>query len=494
MTETTDRLRPHPDDDAKIIYIAPSEELASIASYMTAGRMNSILDAAETGNTRELFALYRDILAGDSHIITEFTKRKSAILGETMNVIPYDKKNPEDVVAKDLCWQFVDSKTFTDAVSWLLNSVLYPVCAIEKVFAPTPGGYKVRSLIPVPFAMLDLRQDTVRIFDVMEGRIQSTSREADPDRYIIHRNHVLPVPDRWGGPMRSILFWWLLRTQDRQWLATFLEKYGSPFMVGTYKDADGQRVLERAFSLAHKLGGIVISQGTKAEFLNAASQANSDGYEKCIELCNREISRLLVGQTLSSNTDATGLGSGTAKLQGDIRDDLKKMDAQTLNATFGEQLFKQLLRYNGIAGRTPTLTFGAKGDEDVKSLLGIVKAASDANLELDDDALATFSETAGIGFRRKQSAPNPFQGLGLNATVTDGVAPSLAPHLAEAFRGRYLPVARIIRTAKTRAECEERLKAWAVSEGGGDVSDIVTQALSAYALSGINSVQKIDNK
>jgi len=78
----------------------------------------------------------------------------------------------------------------------------------------------------------------------------------------------------------------------------------------------------------------------------------------------------------------------------------------------------------------------------------------------------------------------------LNAAVHDGVAPSLAPHLAEAFKGRYAAVAKIIRSSKSREECETRLKAWAVSEGGGDFQDIILQGLTAYSLGGINSIGK----
>ena len=42
------------------------------------------------------------------------------------------------------------------------------------------------------------------------------------------------VPDNWGGPMRSIIFWWLLGHMGRDWWARYLDKYGSPFVVGKY--------------------------------------------------------------------------------------------------------------------------------------------------------------------------------------------------------------------------------------------------------------------
>jgi hypothetical protein len=76
--------------------------------------------------------------------------------------------------------------------------------------------------------------------------------------------------------MRSILFWWLLATMDREWWARFLDRYGSPFLLGTYPrgDADSRSVMERAFALAVKLGGLVVSADTKVELSQAAATAS----------------------------------------------------------------------------------------------------------------------------------------------------------------------------------------------------------------------------
>lgn len=53
--------------------------------------------------------------------------------------------------------------------------------------------------------------------------------DADATRYIIHRGHVMPTPDTWGGPARALLFWWLLSSMSREWWSQFLERYGQPF-------------------------------------------------------------------------------------------------------------------------------------------------------------------------------------------------------------------------------------------------------------------------
>lgn len=480
--------------DDKIIILNPSEEPSNVARGLTASRLVDILDLAENGSTRELFALYRDVLC-DNRVQSEFSKRKGAILGDTRNLAPFDKKRPDDVQAKELCWPLVESSAFLDAISWMLNATLYPVAVCEKIFDPLPSGFVLRTIRPVPFQMLDLSKSTVRIFDVIEGRIQSTSRQADPDRYIIHRGHTLPLPDRWGGPMRALLFWWLLRTMDRQWWASLLERFGTPFLKGEYKDAPGRAVLERAFSLATKIGGIVLSSGTKAEVVSAAAGQSTDSHERFVELCNREIAFLVSGQTLASNVQATGMGDGTANLQGAVREDVRKMDVALLAMTLRDQLFSQYCRINGSAGRPPIVLFGSDSAAELKALFALLTSLGAAGFEPDDDGMAVIGERFGFGIRRKASMPGlPFNAIGLSSGIKDAVAPGVSPDLSAAFRGHLAPVAKIIRESVSQTDCLAKVRAWVLSTGVSDAPDLIADALAAYALSGANSAARVAPK
>jgi len=72
----------------QITVINTASELPSVLNNLTADRMLAIIAQAENGDTRGLFALYRDVIASDTHIISEFGKRKSAILGDVASVTP----------------------------------------------------------------------------------------------------------------------------------------------------------------------------------------------------------------------------------------------------------------------------------------------------------------------------------------------------------------------------------------------------------------------
>lgn len=392
-------------DAQRVIMLSSSEDLPNVARSLTAARLIDILDQSENGNTAELFALYRDVLC-DSHVQAEFSKRKGAVLGDVRNLVPYDRKSPDAIAAKDKCFSMIESDDFYNAMSWLLNATIYPVAVVEKVYRPVGAGFRLSALRAVPFQMLDLRDGTVRIFDVVDGHVQSTSQPAAPERYIVHRSHNIPMPDRWGGPMRSILFWWLLRTMSRQWWGTLLERFGTPFLTGEYKTEPGRQSLERAFSMASRLGGIVVSSGTKIQLERAASGDSTAGHAEFLAFCNAEISKLIVGQTLSSTVAPTGeIGGGTANLQGEVRDDIRKSDASMLSMTVRGQLLDQYCRINGMPGPAPIMIFGSDSTADLTAKIRLVAALSTAGLEPDDDGLASLGESVGYGLRRKIIQP-----------------------------------------------------------------------------------------
>ncbi|MBR3084954.1 MAG: DUF935 family protein [Kiritimatiellae bacterium] len=480
-------------DTDDISVFSSGHELPSALRGMTAARLLGIIDQAEGGSTEELFALYRDVIASDTHIQSEFAKRKDAVLGDTVAVLPFDKADPRCAASKELCAGIVDGQPFAVLCDWLLNATLYPVAVAEKVFAPTPGGYRLAGVVPVPFRLLDYSGGSLKICDAdAQGNRLSTSHEPDPARYIVHRGHNLPLPDTWGGPMRACFFWWLLKTMSRQWWAELLERFGMPFLTGKFSDDKGKAILTRAFAMAQRLGGVVISKNTEVEIQQAASGDSSNSHERFIDVCNREISRLIVGQTLSSTADATGLGSGTASLQGAVKDDIRKKDARLLAVTIRAQLFSQFCSVNGASGPAPLVVFGADSSAEMAALVGLVKGLGEAGLEPDDDALDTISERVGFRVRRKAAAPSfpsaPFSLHALSAPAPQPPRGDSAGDLAAVFAGRYAPLRKIIAESASSAECLRRCRDWLAEHENSASAEILSDAMAAYALRGDSTV------
>lgn len=475
---------------------------SSLAPTLDVDRVHAIISNAEAGNTSDLFALYRDHILTDSHSQSEFTKRKLALLGDPPNIIPVNDKNPDDVRAADFIRKAVDGCTnWLAGLSALLDSTLWPVSVVEKVFEArrTPEGrsvYMLKSLRQVPYELLDYQTGRMRLKNLTpEGRPDSTTSPIDPQRYIVHRGHLLSTPDNWGGPMRSILFWWLLSTMDRGWWAQFLERFGNPFLVGKYDQNDDQsrEVLERAFSLSKRVGGLVVTRQTEVD-IREALQRGGDGFEKFHIICQREKSKLILGQTLSSEAQATGMGSGVAAIQSEVRQDIRQFDGAITAQSVRDQLFRQLLDINRIPGATPKLTFGGVSSAEAKTFGALLRDLFDSGYRVKDEALAQLSEKVGLPVERvPESMSRSFFSQTLSDPIRrredfapDQIARTGAAPLSQAFREADAEVWRIMRDSRSPDECIERVRSYLVAKGVpiSKADEILEQALTAYMADG----------
>lgn len=273
--------------------------------------------------------------------------------------------------------QLEGAKGWQASLVHLLDATLWPVAVVEKVYAAEGAGFRLAELVPVPDRLLDFSKGTLRIRKTSpEGMVLTESETAEEARYIVHRGHLLSIADHRGGPLRSLVWWWLLSTMDREWWTRFLDRYGSPFLVGKFESGDdaSRSILERAFSYATKIGGLVVSRETDVEIQQAISGAAGDAFKAFLEVAQREKSKLVIGQTLSGDTQAQGLGTGATGLHGEVRDDIRQFDARQLAQTLATQLAAPLLRLNGVAHELD-LAWGAGAIAAASATTGALLAA-----------------------------------------------------------------------------------------------------------------------
>ena len=115
------------------IIIRGRQEQPAVAHTLSVDALAGILRTAESGDPGPLFTLYRDILAAGSHIQSEFSKRKLAVLGQPFSLTPDDPKNPAQTAhAADLQQALGDADWWLPAMSHCLDSTLFPVALCER--------------------------------------------------------------------------------------------------------------------------------------------------------------------------------------------------------------------------------------------------------------------------------------------------------------------------------------------------------------------------
>jgi len=481
------------------------------SSTLDVGTVHAILDGTDVGNTNEYFALCDLLLLSDSHLQGELAKRKLALLGDQYVVAPMDKKNAQDVAAAKAIQEMIEGlPSFLEACASLLDGSIWPLAIVEKVFRRatinSKLSYEVDKLIRVPPRLFDyIETGYLRIWDTNPdtGMIIGTRSDPDPMRYIIHRGHLLTTPDYRGGPMRALVFWSLFTNFDRDWWARFLDRYGSPFMVGKYdqSDDDSRIILENAFSLASRLGGIVISKQTDVELKEAMSKSGGEGFELFLKTCQREKSKLVVGQTTSADAEHGGMGStGVATAQAHVRGDIRQFDSVWLSNTLKHQLFNPFLKINGIPGSVK-ITWGAEEAADIEQTSAAVNNLASAGIEVTDEGLDTLGTRVGLPLQRKKVVAPPTQGkapggkiMPFTATPPDRyeiaelanemIVRDGAPRLARAFRGAFAPVARIVAESVGPEELIAKISTCYSDWSPEQLAPLILEALSAHAANG----------
>lgn len=518
-------------------------ELPNESSTATASSIQTALRSAEIGEVRQLFALYRDLSAGGSHVQAELNKRKLAVLSEPHAIVPIDKDNKDDLAAAAAIGQMItDCENWRDGLAHILDGVLWPLATCEKIFEPADALARSRSGTPAPayrfkrfepinptlYCFRHLYQSSgfslsrtpdafgadsrpltpppwepgVRFFTTQpDGTIiwdVTQSYAADRNRHIIYRGHLLTGQrDNFGGPMRAVLFWWFLASNARDWFARYMERYGSPFPVAKTDSTsqDAVNFLKSALSLSTKIGALIVDHETEIDLKEAMTSGGADAHERFLNVCNREISKVIVGQTLSAEAQHTGLGSSTGKLQSDVREDIRRFDRLGLGDVLRTQLFEPYLRYNGIPGQPPRISWGGLDAADTIALSTLLKDLADASLEPTDEALPQISDRLGFTIQRKAMPAPSSSSFGspkllhagipvLHTHPSDQIAARQSAVLAAAYRGALAPVRHIILSATSPEDAQKNLAHFFSDWSPAKVNAITEEALQLCAAAG----------
>lgn len=483
----------------------PRNEPASTLAGLTADRVHSAIIAAEQGDTQALFSIYRDVLIADSHLQGIIDTRFLAVLGDDPMIAPVNPENPDDVAAAEAIKAAVDRlPDFMGLCADLLWGTVWPLAMVERTYktADVPGlVYDWADVAAVPDHLFRFTNGFLEVAEVdrQTRRPTGTFLRPESSRYITHRGHLLRHPDNWGGPMRALTWWFFLKVMDREWWVRFLDRFGSPFPVAKFEKNDdrSRQILERALKLSSRIGGLVVSTGTSVE-LAQASTTTADAHQRFFQVCNDEMSRRVLGQTLSSTASPTGIGGGASDLQGQVRADISQFDKKRLTQTVRAQLFKPFLRLNHFRGAVPTLTFGGEEPEENSTTATVLTGLKTAGIRVSDKSIPVLGKRLGLDLERDPAPASPSPPM-LSSSRLLSAAPTLseaslaanaisreaAASLARVYRGSLAPIREIILASATPDECQTRLLAAFVDWDPVRAAEVVESALTAGAWNGV---------
>ena len=167
---------------------------------------------------------------------------------------------------------------------------------------------------------------------------------------------------------------YLFKNYDlKDWVA-FAEVYGLPLRLGKYaagaSESDKTALMQALVQIGADAAGI-IPDGTSIDFINTEKSSSIDLYERLARYCDEQISKAVLGQTLTS--DSGGGSYAQSKTHNEVRHDLTVADCKALAATLRRDLIRPLCLYNfGEDKRIPYLRFDCEESEDLEQTANIL--------------------------------------------------------------------------------------------------------------------------
>lgn len=362
--------RPDPEPQTAAKAFRPlRQELAPHPSVgLTPARLAALLAGAESGELTAQAALAEDMEEKDAHLYAELSKRKRALLALDWDVLPPQTSSARDRRQAAECRDWLrELPDFEDLLLDLANGLLYGYAAVELEWRSTGGRWQpTPHYRPPGWFQMDPETRT-------ELRLRSTANwQGEPLRplgWIVHRHQAKSGALARAGLARVLAWPFLFKNYAVRDLAELLELHGLPLRVATapafLSETDKAALWSQLRDLGHDAAAL-LPEGVKIEF--AEVQTKGESYQTMIDWCERSISKAILGQTLSAEAKATGMGSGVATLHDEVRWDLVGSDARQIAGTLSRQLLAPLLQLNrGLddPARLPRFAFDLKEVADL---------------------------------------------------------------------------------------------------------------------------------
>lgn len=391
--------------------VAPWRWVDSISSHPGYGAIpalvNGIFRQAEAGYIGAQCDLFDDLIESDGHLRSLIEGRIGAVAGRDWVIQPGSQDAQSIKAAGSLERVLRDSLNFHDFIEHQLSANYYGFAASEIDWQDRDGD-----IVPAWFANAP---HTRFVFDDFNQlRLLTPANQQDgipltPGKWVVTRR---PHKNLARAGLMRTLAWWAVfkRMSVRDWII-FAEKFGIPNVIGVYDDnaaTEAKDALEKAVRDIGQAGQAVLARSTEIVFSSVAQRGgdNSGLHPAVVALCESQMSKLVNGSTLTS--DSGGPGSfALGKVHESRQFSLEVADATRLSHVFRQHIGVPFLRYNGLAGAAaPRLKVQVMQELDAKTRAEVASiVVNDLGAEIDGAQLLDE-----LGFRRPSRSQDALRG------------------------------------------------------------------------------------
>lgn len=276
-----------------------------LAAHDISDWQNAINMAKSAINPRRkaLYTLYENVML-DGHLLSVVKKRSQRL---TNKKIVFDPKGKDGETIEWMDDKILESPWFYNLNKHGNERVPYGHSLVELI----PKNGLIESVEPINRINVRPEDDFMQFsYSSYEDGINYKE-----DRY--YSRYMLSFGGKkdYGELMSAAQYAIYKRGGFGDW-AQFAELFGMPFRIGKYNpyDASTQQTLQTALAEMGGAGFAVIPEGTSLDFHTTNSSGQSDIYQLLIDTCNSEMSKILLGQTMTTEDGSSHSQSETHRI------------------------------------------------------------------------------------------------------------------------------------------------------------------------------------
>ena len=301
-------------------------------------------------------------LLSDSHLESVWSVRCSTISGAEW----FMASGVEGAREKEAAETFAAVLNRLDTpriIEEMMDAVAFGYSPLEILWTSDNGRWDIADIVGKPPQWFEYNQENRLVF-----RAGAAGTEELPDNRFLVVRHRPSYANPYGIKVFSKCYWPVMfKKNGFRWWTVFVEKYGGAFMYGKYPNNAGESYKKELLEALRAMIGDAVAIAPEGAEITIEALANKGSvnsvHKEYIEAANAEISKAVLGQTLT--TEIGGKGSyAAAQAHNLVRGDLAAADRKRIGAAFN-RLAAVWTRYNYGPGVAPP-RFEFVRDEDLQ--------------------------------------------------------------------------------------------------------------------------------
>ncbi|NKB37871.1 MAG: DUF935 family protein [Gammaproteobacteria bacterium] len=354
---------------------------------LTPGKLARILADAEQGDIIAQCDLFEDMEEKDGHIFAEMSKRKRALMGLQWSIEPplHNPTAQEKKQAEQVSELFSGIDDIEDVMFDMMDAAGKGFACLEIEWERLGNTFLPKAIEHQLQRNFIVKRNEIRLRDN-----SMLGEELWPFGWIVHIHKARSGHIARSGLHRTLAWPYLFKNYSVRDLAEFLEIYGLPLRLGTYPrgadDNEKMTLLRAVASIGHDAAGIV-PEGMMIDFKEPA-KGDKEPFEYMMDWCERTQSKVIVGATLTSQTDSGSGAMALGNVHMDVMHDLVISDARQVQSSLSRCLVYPVASLNipGIdPNRAPRLVYDTHECEDITAYSEAIPKLVGVGMEIPED-------------------------------------------------------------------------------------------------------------